>query len=280
MFTFEDWAAHRSANRYKRHLDGLFTYEHGTETVKKDSKQEHLPVSSCRAYRLAPYLAPELVDSVCRSRIVWGLSRPLLTVVGISLLLTAYHAFYEVSAAHQWPDQALELDCSVLGPCASIPLTSAHKASADKALTPHGCKCITCSVCEASVLGLQAHALPPGWPALSLNTGDAFNQTSFALSLLLVFRTNTSYSRWEEARKAWGSLANRARDFARQVCTRVPDARPRTWQRVDACSCVTDAPLHPWAVSSLPRLRQSVSLSVCSCSWQWRALCLHPFGPA
>ena len=59
--------------------------------------------------------------------------------------------------------------------------------------------------------------LPPGWPALSLTTGDAFNQTSFALSLLLVFRTNSSYSRWEEARKAWGQLANRARDFARQV---------------------------------------------------------------
>ena len=69
---------------------------------------------------------------------------------------------------------------------------------------------------------MQIHLLPASWPQLALNTGDAFNQTSFALSLLLVFRTNTSYSRWEEARKAWGQLANRSRDFARQVCGQYP----------------------------------------------------------
>jgi ion channel-forming bestrophin family protein len=44
-----------------------------------------------------------------------------------------------------------------------------------------------------------------------------FNLTSFALSLLLVFRTNTSYSRWNEARKIWGGMLNRTRDISRQV---------------------------------------------------------------
>lgn len=36
----------------------------------------------------------------------------------------------------------------------------------------------------------------------------------FALSLLLVFRTNTTYDRWWEARKQWGTLTNISRNFA------------------------------------------------------------------
>lgn len=36
----------------------------------------------------------------------------------------------------------------------------------------------------------------------------------FALSLLLVFRTNTAYDRWWEARKQWGALTNISRSFA------------------------------------------------------------------
>ena len=162
---------------------------------------------------------------------MWGLSRPLLTVVGISLLLTAYHAFYEVGAAHRWPEQALKLHDSLPAPLCYTTDLNPH-GQRWQALTRHVGQHTECSVWKAiNVLGLQAHALPPGWPALALNTGDAFNQTSFALSLLLVFRTNTSYSRWEEARKAWGSLANRARDFARQVCPRALDAPPHTLQR-------------------------------------------------
>ena len=41
--------------------------------------------------------------------------------------------------------------------------------------------------------------------------------TSFALSLLLVFRTNSSYGRFDEARKIWGGILNRARNIANQV---------------------------------------------------------------
>ncbi len=44
-----------------------------------------------------------------------------------------------------------------------------------------------------------------------------FNLTTFALSLLLVFRTNSSYSRWWEARMIWGAVVNLSRNFGRQV---------------------------------------------------------------
>jgi putative membrane protein len=60
--------------------------------------------------------------------------------------------------------------------------------------------------------------IPHDWVGLTVEAGQAFNLTSFALSLLLVFRTNESYSRWLEARKAWSNILVRSRDFARQVC--------------------------------------------------------------
>ena len=44
-----------------------------------------------------------------------------------------------------------------------------------------------------------------------------------ALSLLLVFRTNTGYSRWNEARTLWGGLINNCRNVVRQTNTFFPD---------------------------------------------------------
>jgi predicted membrane chloride channel (bestrophin family) len=51
-----------------------------------------------------------------------------------------------------------------------------------------------------------------------------FNITSATLGLLLVFRTNTSYSRWDEARKMWGLVVNRTRFGRAQplICSRAP----------------------------------------------------------
>lgn len=40
------------------------------------------------------------------------------------------------------------------------------------------------------------------------------NLLGFALSLLLVFRTNTAYDRWWEGRKLWGALVNNSRNLA------------------------------------------------------------------
>jgi putative membrane protein len=41
----------------------------------------------------------------------------------------------------------------------------------------------------------------------------------FAISMLLVFRTNTAYDRWWEGRKFWGSLVNNSRNLALKVST-------------------------------------------------------------
>jgi putative membrane protein len=45
-----------------------------------------------------------------------------------------------------------------------------------------------------------------------------------ALAFLLVFRTNSSYDRWWEGRRLWGSIINRSRNLARQAIAYVDDA--------------------------------------------------------
>ncbi len=44
----------------------------------------------------------------------------------------------------------------------------------------------------------------------------------FAISMLLVFRTNTAYDRWWEARKLWGSLVNNSRNLAMKLNILLP----------------------------------------------------------
>lgn len=55
----------------------------------------------------------------------------------------------------------------------------------------------------------------------------------FAISMLLVFRTNTAYDRWWEGRKLWGSLVNNSRNFAMKMSTILPadDETQRTFFR-------------------------------------------------
>lgn len=45
----------------------------------------------------------------------------------------------------------------------------------------------------------------------------------FVLSLLLVFRTNTSYDRWWEGRKLWGSFTNNSRNLALKLVAFLPE---------------------------------------------------------
>lgn len=45
----------------------------------------------------------------------------------------------------------------------------------------------------------------------------------FAISMLLVFRTNTAYDRWWEGRKLWGNLVNNSRNFALKLNSLLPD---------------------------------------------------------
>lgn len=46
------------------------------------------------------------------------------------------------------------------------------------------------------------------------NVSVLHNLLGFAISILLVFRTNTAYDRWWEGRKQWGLLVNNSRNLA------------------------------------------------------------------
>lgn len=54
----------------------------------------------------------------------------------------------------------------------------------------------------------------------------------FALSMLLVFRTNTAYERWWEGRKLWGSLVNSSRNLAIKLSVLMPPGVDREAVRV------------------------------------------------
>lgn len=62
--------------------------------------------------------------------------------------------------------------------------------------------------------------LPPQFHKLTVNPLP-FSLISPALAFLLVFRTNSSYGRFDEARKMWGGVLNRCRDIARLALTYV-----------------------------------------------------------
>jgi len=55
----------------------------------------------------------------------------------------------------------------------------------------------------------------------------------FAISMLLVFRTNTAYDRWWEGRKLWGGLVNNSRNLAMKLSVMLPetDQEQRTFFR-------------------------------------------------
>jgi len=54
--------------------------------------------------------------------------------------------------------------------------------------------------------------LPDDSPFKNITTMHSL--VGFALSMLLVFRTNTAYDRWWEGRRLWGSLVNNSRNLA------------------------------------------------------------------
>ena len=61
-----------------------------------------------------------------------------------------------------------------------------------------------------------SHWLPEFFPLLRASSLP-YQLTAPALALLLVFRTEASYSRFEEGRKAWTKIIAGTNDFARQV---------------------------------------------------------------
>ncbi len=78
----------------------------------------------------------------------------------------------------------------------------------------------TCTLIAILVAGFNQAVVDrrfPHWVPLLRVAPLPFELTSPVVALLLVFRTNASYGRFDEARKAWGSNVNRTRDLARQV---------------------------------------------------------------
>jgi predicted membrane chloride channel (bestrophin family) len=73
------------------------------------------------------------------------------------------------------------------------------------------------SVCFAQTLAVGAYATahPAGWPELPHVGQEFFNLTGGALALLLVFRTDASYTRWDEARQQWGEFIFNGRSLLR-----------------------------------------------------------------
>lgn len=69
------------------------------------------------------------------------------------------------------------------------------------------------------IQGLDGQIYPPlaHLPALQLPLVP-FTLSTAALGLLLTFRTNVSYSRWNEARTAWGAVINDSRSIVRMGC--------------------------------------------------------------
>ncbi|KAI3434596.1 hypothetical protein D9Q98_002665 [Chlorella vulgaris] len=63
---------------------------------------------------------------------------------------------------------------------------------------------------------LKGGMLPAGFRSIQIKAPMLFSLSSFALSLLLVFRTNQAYARFDEARRLWSIMHNRCKDAMRQ----------------------------------------------------------------
>ncbi|KAM7260870.1 hypothetical protein ACFE04_026345 [Oxalis oulophora] len=70
----------------------------------------------------------------------------------------------------------------------------------------------------------DTHWLPSFMPVLRASSLP-YQLTAPALALLLVFRTEASYSRFEEGRKAWTKIISGTNDFAGQVIASVDNSR-------------------------------------------------------
>lgn len=57
------------------------------------------------------------------------------------------------------------------------------------------------------------------------------NLLGFAISMLLVFRTNTAYDRWWEGRKQWGALVNNSRNLALKLGAILEDEEDKSFFR-------------------------------------------------
>ena len=69
---------------------------------------------------------------------------------------------------------------------------------------------------ETAILGFTRQHAVANLPSMHALLG-------FAISMLLVFRTNTAYDRWWEARRQWGQLVNVSRNLAIKLAAILPE---------------------------------------------------------
>jgi predicted membrane chloride channel (bestrophin family) len=80
------------------------------------------------------------------------------------------------------------------------------------------CCWLCCAAAAAAAALLLLLLKVYGWPMLSVDSVQTFfGAITFALTLLLVFKTNSSYARWWEARKDVGQLVSFVHNIVRQV---------------------------------------------------------------
>ena len=70
---------------------------------------------------------------------------------------------------------------------------------------------------------LELKRMGMGDESLVKNLPVMHSLLGFAISMLLVFRTNTAYDRWWEGRKLWGQLVNASRNLAVKIDALLPE---------------------------------------------------------
>jgi predicted membrane chloride channel (bestrophin family) len=93
-----------------------------------------------------------------------------------------------------------------------------------------------------------------------------FTLSSASLGLLLVFRTNTGYSRWDEARKAWGLNINRTRDLLRMAVAWYDDTATKAGEGSDE--------------GQTTNRRQEDLLTLAQCTWAFVRCMKRHLSPA
>lgn len=94
-----------------------------------------------------------------------------------------------------------------------------HKADTFRKLFP-----LLIGICVYSwlIAFLETRIFPVTDKSFVRNIPIMHNLLGFAISMLLVFRTNTAYDRWWEGRKLWGALVNNSRNLSMKLSSMIP----------------------------------------------------------
>lgn len=87
-----------------------------------------------------------------------------------------------------------------------------------------------------------------------------WNLTAPTLGLLITFRFNNGYSRWDEARKLWGSVVNQTRNFVRQANAyfKTEDAELRTRTQMEVSAFTRCLRTFLRGAEDVPKLREEL----------------------